>query len=99
MLGLWLGGGVNEGSELLVWVRRGDAILAASSRKSWCSRPRAGERAGLVRYAAVAAGFAAFLVTRRSTLAGVVCGELVMLAGNGGSADNVWQLKAHPGMS
>jgi hypothetical protein len=31
--------------------------------------------------AAVAAGFAAFIVMRRSTLAGVVCGELVMLAG------------------
>jgi hypothetical protein len=34
-----------------------------------------------LRYAAVAAGFAAFMVTRRSTLAGVVCGELMMLAG------------------
>jgi hypothetical protein len=32
-------------------------------------------------YAAVAAGFAVFIVTRRSTPAGVVCGELVMLAG------------------
>jgi hypothetical protein len=29
----------------------------------------------------VAAGFAAFIMTRRSTLAGVVCGELVMVAG------------------
>jgi hypothetical protein len=34
-----------------------------------------------LRYAAVAAGFAAFIATRRSTLAGMVCGELVMLAG------------------
>jgi hypothetical protein len=34
-----------------------------------------------LRYAAVAAGFVAFMVTRRSTLVGVVCGELVMLAG------------------
>ena len=34
MLGLWLGGGVDEGSELLVWVRAvATAILAASSRK------------------------------------------------------------------
>jgi hypothetical protein len=32
-------------------------------------------------HAAVAAGFAVFIVTRRSTPAGVVCGELVMLAG------------------
>jgi len=36
---------------------------------------------GWLRYAAVAAGFAVFIVTRRSILAGVVCGELVMLAG------------------
>jgi hypothetical protein len=34
-------------------------------------------------YAAVAAGFAVFVVTRRSTPAGMVCGELVMLAGKG----------------
>jgi len=34
-----------------------------------------------LRYGAVAAGFAAFIVTRRSIFAGVVCGELVMLAG------------------
>ena len=34
-----------------------------------------------LRYASVAMGTAAFLVTRRSTLAGVVCGEVFMLAG------------------
>ena len=34
MLGSWLGGGVDEGSELLVWVRAvATVILAASSRK------------------------------------------------------------------
>src|ERR1700736_1778042 len=36
---------------------------------------------GWLRYSAVAAGFAGFMVIRRSTLAGVVCGELVMVAG------------------
>jgi hypothetical protein len=34
-----------------------------------------------LRYAAVAAGVAAFILTRRSIFAGVVCGEAVMLAG------------------
>jgi branched-subunit amino acid transport protein len=34
-----------------------------------------------LRYGAVAAGFAALIVTRRSIFVGVVCGELVMLAG------------------
>jgi len=37
--------------------------------------------AAVITYAAVAAGFAVFTVTRRSIFAGVVCGELVMLAG------------------
>ena len=34
-----------------------------------------------LRYGAVAAGFAAFLLTRRSIFVGVVCGEIVMLVG------------------
>jgi len=34
-----------------------------------------------LRYGAVAAGCAAFVLTRRSIFAGVVCGEIVMLAG------------------
>jgi hypothetical protein len=33
------------------------------------------------RYGALAAGFVAFVLTRRSILAGVICGEIVMLAG------------------
>ena len=34
-----------------------------------------------LRYAALAAGCAAFFMTRRSIFAGVICGEAVMLAG------------------
>jgi branched-subunit amino acid transport protein len=83
MLGLWLGGGVDEGSELLVWVRAvATAILAGVIAQILVSPP--GALAGVpgwLRYAAVAAGFASFIMTRRSTLAGVVCGELVLLAG------------------
>ena len=36
---------------------------------------------GVLRYGAVAAGFAAFLASRKSILIGVICGEIVMLAG------------------
>ena len=83
MLGLWLGGGVNEGSELLVWVRAvATAILAGVIAQILVSPPGAlASVPDWLRYGAVAAGFAAFIVTRRSTLAGVICGELVMLAG------------------
>ena len=83
MLGLWLGGGVDEGAELLVWVRAvATAILAGVIAQILVSPPGAlaSVSEGL-RYAAVTAGFAAFIVARRSTLVGVVCGELVMLAG------------------
>jgi branched-subunit amino acid transport protein len=83
MLGLWFGGSIDEGSELLVWVRAvATAILAGVIAQILVQPPGAlASVPGWLRYAAVAAGFAAFLVTRRSTLAGVVCGELVMLAG------------------
>jgi len=35
----------------------------------------------LLRYGALGAGFVAFMLTRRSIFAGVVCGEIFMLAG------------------
>jgi hypothetical protein len=34
-----------------------------------------------LRYGAAVAGFAAFLLVRRSLLAGVICGELVLVVG------------------
>jgi hypothetical protein len=83
MLGLWLGGGVDEGSELLVWVRAvATAILAGVIAQILVLPPGAlASVPGPLRYGAVAAGFAVFVATRRSIFAGVVCGELVMFAG------------------
>src|ERR1700709_2160854 len=77
MLGLWLGGGVDEGSEVLV---RGRAVatpmLPGVIAQTLAPPPGAlASVPDLLRYVAVAAGFAVFLVTRRSILAGVVCGE------------------------
>src|SRR3954454_6853147 len=83
MLGLWLGGGVDEGSELLVWVRAvATAILAGVIAQILVFPPGAlSSVPAPLRYGAVAAGFAVFVATRRSIFAGVVCGEMVMLAG------------------
>jgi branched-subunit amino acid transport protein len=83
MLGLWLGSGVDEGSELLVWVRAvATAILAGVIAQIMVYPPGAlASVPGSLRYAAVAAGLAVFLATRRSIFAGVVCGEVVMLVG------------------
>jgi branched-subunit amino acid transport protein len=83
MLGLWLGGGLDEGSELLIWVRAvATAILAGVIAQIVVQPPGAlASVPGFLRYGAVAAGFVAFVLARRSILAGVACGEIVMLAG------------------
>ena len=83
MLGLWLGAGVDEGSELLVWVRAvATAILAGVITQILVQPPGAlASVPDWLRYAAVAAGVASFVVMRRSIFAGVVCGELMMVAG------------------
>jgi len=83
MLGLWLGGGIDEGSELLIWVRAvATAILAGVIAQILVQPPGAlASVPPVLRYGALAAGFVAFVLTRRSIFAGVVCGEIVMLAG------------------
>ena len=85
MLGLWLGGGIDEGSEILVWVRAtATAILAGVIAQILVQPP--GALASVpewLRYGAVAAGFLVFMLTRRSIFAGVVAGEIVLLAGQG----------------
>ena len=83
MLGLWLGGGLDEGSDLLMWVKAvATAILAGVIAQILVEPPGAlATVPAVLRYGALVAGFATFLLMRRSILAGVVCGEVVMLAG------------------
>ena len=83
MVGLMFGSGVDEGSELLVWVRAvATAILAGVIAQILVQPPGAlASVPGWLRYGAVAAGFAVFMLTRRSIFAGVVCGEVAMVAG------------------
>ena len=83
MLGLWFGGGIDDGSELLVWVRAvATAVLAGVIAQIVVEPPGAlASVPGILRYGAVAAGLLVFLLTRRSIFAGVVTGEVFMLAG------------------
>ncbi len=83
MLGLWFGGGLDEGSELLVWVRAvATAILAGVIAQIVVQPPGAlASVPDVLRCGAVAAGFAVFMVTRKSIFAGVLAGEVVMVAG------------------
>jgi Branched-chain amino acid transport protein (AzlD) len=83
MLGVVAAHGLEEGSELVLWVRGvATAVLAGVIAKIVLFPP-----AGLadvplgVRLAAIAAGFAAFLLVRRSVFAGVIAGEAVLIAG------------------
>jgi branched-subunit amino acid transport protein len=83
MLGLMLGSGIDEGSELLVWVRAvATAVLAGVIAQIVVQPPGAlASVPDWLRYSAVVAGFAAFMLSRKSIFAGVVAGEIVMLAG------------------
>jgi hypothetical protein len=83
MLGLWFGGGIDEGSEGLIWVRAvATAVLAGVIAQIVVQPPGAlASVPALLRYGSVVAGFAAFMVTRRSIFIGVACGEAVMIAG------------------
>jgi branched-subunit amino acid transport protein len=83
MLGLLAARGLNEDSEFVVWVRAvATAILAGVIAQILVQPP--GALAAVpdwLRYGAVAAGFVVFMLTRRSIFAGVVFGEVVLVAG------------------
>jgi branched-subunit amino acid transport protein len=83
MIGLWLGAGVDEGSELLVWVRAvATAILAGVIAQILIQPPGAlASVPDWLRFSAVGGGCLVFILTRRSILVGVISGELLMLAG------------------
>src|ERR1700744_1290909 len=83
MLGLWLGSGLDEGSDFLVWVKAGATpILAGVIAQILVQPPGAlASVPGVLRYGALATGFVAFMLTRRSIFAGVVVGEITMIAG------------------
>ncbi len=82
-LGFVLARGVDEGSEVLIWVRAvATAILAAVIAKLIFFAPGALATIPLsVRLAAILAGFAGFLVFRRSIFLGVATGEAVLILG------------------
>ena len=81
--GFLLARGVDESSEVLVWVRAvATAVLAAVIAKLIFFAPGALASVPLsVRVVALVAGFIGFLALRRSVFAGVAVGEAVLIAG------------------
>jgi hypothetical protein len=82
-LGFILARGVDQESEILVWVRAvATAVLAAVIAKLIFFAPGALASVPLtVRLVAIVAGFAGFVVFRRSVFAGVATGEAVLVLG------------------
>jgi branched-subunit amino acid transport protein len=83
MLGIVLGRGLDEQSELVIWVRAvATAILAAVIARLILLPPGAlADLPLVIRLAAIASGFLAFVAARRSVFAGLVAGEAVLMLG------------------
>jgi hypothetical protein len=82
-LGIMVSHGLDEGSQIVVWVRAvATALLAGVIAKITLFPPGAlASVPASVRIAAVVIGFLGFLTLRRSVLAGVVIGEVVLVGG------------------
>jgi hypothetical protein len=82
-IGIVVGRGLNEDSEIILWVRAvATALVAGVVARIVFVAPGALATVPLsVRLAALACGFLAFLLIRRSAFAGVVAGEAALVAG------------------
>jgi len=83
VLGLVVGRGLGEDSEVLIWVRAvAVAVLAAVIAKLTLVPPGALAAIPLaVRLSAIACGFLAFLAVRRSVFIGLLAGEAALIGG------------------
>jgi hypothetical protein len=83
MLGVIIGHGVDENSELIIWVRAvAIALLAGVIARIVVVPPSAlATIAFSVRLAAIGCGFAAYVAARQSVFAGVLVGEAVLVIG------------------
>ena len=81
VLGLVVARGIDEDSEFFMWARAvAIAVLAGVIAKIILLPPGALADVPLsIRLGAIASGFVAFLLVRRSVFAGVVAGEVVLM--------------------
>jgi len=82
-IGIVVGRDLDENSDVILWVRAvATALVAGVVARIVLIPPGALASVPLsVRLAALGAGFLAFLLIRRSALAGVLTGEAVLIAG------------------
>jgi len=82
-LGIMLGRGLDERSEIILWVRAvATALIAGVIARIVLIPPGSLAAVPLsVRLAALGGGFLAFLLFRRSAFAGVIAAEVLLIAG------------------
>jgi hypothetical protein len=82
-LGIVIGRGLSEESEIILWVRAvSTALVAAVVARIVLFPPGALAAVPVeVRLVALGGGFLAFLLVRRSAFAGVIVGETLLIAG------------------
>jgi hypothetical protein len=83
MLGIVVAHGFDESSELVIWVRAvATGLLAGVVAKIVLFPPGGLADVPLaIRLSAIAVGFSAFVLVRRSVFAGVLAGEAVLILG------------------
>jgi hypothetical protein len=83
MLGIVAAHGLDDDSEVVLWVRAvATAVLAGVIAKIVLFPPGAlADVSAAVRLAAIGSGFVTFFAARRSVFAGVAMGEAVLIAG------------------
>jgi hypothetical protein len=82
-LGVWFARGLDESADIIVWVRAvATAVLAGVIARLIVLPPAAlGSVPFGVRIAAIAVGFLAFLLVRRSIFVGILTGEIALVVG------------------
>ncbi len=83
VFGFLAGRKIDEGAEILIWVRAvATAIIGCVVMQVLLTPPGAlAAVAAPVRFGAVAVGFLAYLLVKRSVLVGVIVAEMVLLGG------------------
>jgi hypothetical protein len=83
MLGIVVAHGLDESSELVIWVRAVATALLAGVVAKIILFPPGGlaDVPPAIRLSAIAVGFSAFVLVRRSVFAGVLAGEAVLILG------------------
>jgi len=83
LLGLLVGGGLDEDSEVIIWVRAvAVAVLAAVIAKLVLVPPGALAAVPLVvRLGAIGCGYMAYALARQSVFTGLVAGEAALIVG------------------